>query len=37
MRSRHFAAAERWDLNALDSMYAGEALTIIESAGINRG
>ena len=32
-----FAAAERADLSALDSIYAGEDLTIIEGAGINRG
>lgn len=32
-----FAAAERNDMAALDSIYAGEALTIIEGSGINRG
>ena len=32
-----FAAAERKDLAALDTLYAGEALTVIEGAGINRG
>lgn len=32
-----FAAAERNDLVALDTMYAGERLTIVEGAGINRG
>lgn len=32
-----FAAAERNDMTALDSLYAGESLTIIEGAGINRG
>lgn len=32
-----FAAAERKDLAALDSLYAGEQLTVIEGAGINRG
>lgn len=32
-----FAAAERNDLAALDSLYAGNDLTIIESTGINRG
>lgn len=32
-----FSAAERGDLTALDSIYAGEDLTIIEGAGINRG
>ena len=32
-----FAAAERNDMVALDSLYAGDSLTIIEGAGINRG
>lgn len=32
-----FAAAERNDLVALDTLYAGEQLTVIEGAGINRG
>lgn len=32
-----FAAAERNDLNALDSLYAGDSLTVIEGAGINKG
>lgn len=32
-----FAAAERGDLAALDSLYAGESLTVVEGAGINRG
>lgn len=32
-----FAAAERNDMAALDSIYAGESLTIIEGSGINRG
>jgi len=32
-----FAAAERKDLAALDTLYAGERLTVIEGAGINRG
>lgn len=32
-----FAAAERNDLVALDSLYAGSDLTVIESTGINRG
>jgi len=32
-----FAAAERGDLAALDSLYAGERLTVIEGASINRG
>jgi ketosteroid isomerase-like protein len=32
-----FAAAERKDLAALDTLYAGEQLTVIEGAGINRG
>jgi ketosteroid isomerase-like protein len=32
-----FAAAERGDLAALDSIYAGDSLLVIEGAGINRG
>lgn len=32
-----FAAAERNDLKALDSLYAGDSLTAIEGTGINRG
>ena len=32
-----FAAAERNDLRALDSLYAGDSLTVVEGAGINRG
>ncbi|MBI3568871.1 MAG: nuclear transport factor 2 family protein [Gemmatimonadetes bacterium] len=32
-----FRAAERGDLAALDTLYAGDSLTIIEGAGINRG
>ena len=32
-----FAAQERGDLAALDSLYAGESLTVIEGASINRG
>ncbi len=32
-----FAAAERGDFAALDSLYAGESLTVVEGAGINRG
>lgn len=32
-----FGAAESGDLAALDSIYAGEDLTVIEGAGINRG
>lgn len=31
-----FHAAERSDLSALDTLYAGQDLTIIEGAGINR-
>ena len=31
-----FAAAERGDLAALDTLYAGDSLTVIEGAGINR-
>ena len=29
-----FAAAERGDLKALDSLYAGDSLTVVEGAGI---
>ncbi len=32
-----FAAGERADYAALDTLYAGEDLTIIEGAGIDRG
>lgn len=32
-----FAAAERNDMAALDTLYAGDSLTVFESAGINRG
>lgn len=32
-----FAAAERKDLVALDTLYAGDSLTVVEGAGINRG
>lgn len=32
-----FAAAERGDLGALDSLYAGDSLLVLEGAGINRG
>lgn len=32
-----FAAAERADMAALDTLYAGDSLTVFESAGINRG
>jgi ketosteroid isomerase-like protein len=32
-----FAAAERGDIAALDTLYAGEDLTVIEGAGIDRG
>lgn len=32
-----FAAIERGDLAALDSLYAGDSATIVEGAGINRG
>lgn len=31
-----FAAAERGDMAALDTLYAGDSLTVIEGAGINR-
>jgi ketosteroid isomerase-like protein len=31
-----FAAAERGDMAALDTLYAGEDLTVIEGAGIDR-
>ena len=32
-----FAASERNDMVALDSLYAGDSLTIFEGAGVNRG
>lgn len=32
-----FAAAERGDLAALDTLYAGDSATIVEGAGISRG
>ena len=32
-----FAAAERGDMLALDSLYDGDSLTVVEGAGINRG
>lgn len=32
-----FAASERSDMVALDSLYAGDSLTIFEGAGVNRG
>lgn len=32
-----FAAAERKDLTALDTLYAGDSLTVIEGTGIDRG
>ena len=32
-----FAAVERKDLAALDTLYAGDSLTVVEGAGINRG
>jgi ketosteroid isomerase-like protein len=32
-----FAAAERADMAALDTLYAGDSLTVFESAGMNRG
>ena len=32
-----FAAAERGDLETLGTIYSGEALTVIEGAGIDRG
>jgi ketosteroid isomerase-like protein len=32
-----FAAAERADLVALDTLYAGDSLTVVEGTGINRG
>lgn len=32
-----FAAAERGDLAALDTIYAGDSLLVLEGAGINRG
>ena len=31
-----FAAAQRGDLTALDTLYAGDSLTVIEGAGMNR-
>ncbi|MGI9091110.1 MAG: YybH family protein [Gemmatimonadaceae bacterium] len=32
-----FRAAERMDVAALDTLYAGDSLTVVEGAGINRG
>lgn len=32
-----FVAAERNDMAALDTLYAGDSLTVVEGAGINRG
>lgn len=32
-----FAAVERKDLAALDTLYAGDSLTVVEGAGMNRG
>ena len=32
-----FAAGERGDLTALDTLYAGDSVTMVEGAGINRG
>ena len=32
-----FAAIERKDLAALETLYAGDSLTVVEGAGINRG
>lgn len=32
-----FVAAERNDVGALDTLYAGDSLTVVEGAGINRG
>lgn len=32
-----FAAGERGDMAALDTIYAGDSLTVVEGAGINRG
>ena len=32
-----FTASERSDLAALDSLYAGDSLTIFEGTGVNRG
>ncbi len=32
-----FAATERGDLAALDTLYAGDSLTVMEGTGINRG
>ena len=31
------AAADRNDMKALDTLYAGDSLTVVEGAGINRG
>lgn len=32
-----FAAAERGNVAALDTLYAGDSLTVVEGTGINRG
>ncbi|HEY0931203.1 MAG TPA: nuclear transport factor 2 family protein [Gemmatimonas sp.] len=32
-----FAAAERGDMAALDTLYAGDSLTVFEGAGVNNG
>ena len=32
-----FAAMERKDMAALDTLYGGDSLTVVEGAGINRG
>ena len=32
-----FRAAERGDMTSLDTLYAGDSLTVVEGAGINRG
>lgn len=32
-----FSAAERQDIAALDTLYAGDSLTVVEGTGINRG
>lgn len=32
-----FAASERNDMAALDTLYAGDSLTVFEGAGVNRG
>lgn len=32
-----YAAVERKDLAALDTLYAGDSLTVVEGAGVNRG